>query len=89
VVPIGRGVRGVEKRFKFSYGGGRGSPTLRRDEVAKFCEAVERASGGIVKTIELQLRRATGEGQPDVGKTDKVTDDRYKADIVFGLRVVD
>jgi hypothetical protein len=88
-VPIGRGIKGKEKRFTYDYGGGRGSPPLRRNEVAKFCESVERASGGIVKTIELVLRRATGDGAPEVGKTEKVTDDRYKAKIVFGLRVVD
>jgi hypothetical protein len=89
VVPLGRGIKGVERRFKFTYGSGRASPALRREEIVRFCEAVERASGGIVKTIELQLRRATGDGLPDVGKAEKVTDERYKAEIVFGLRVVD
>lgn len=89
VVPIGRGIKGVERRFKFSYGGGRASPTLSREQIANFCREVESVSRGIVKTIEIQMRRATGDGQPDVGKTEKVTDDRYKVDVVFGLRVVD
>jgi hypothetical protein len=88
-IQIGRGVRGKEKRFTYDYGGGRGSPALRRTELARFCESVERASGGIVRTIELSLRRATGDGMQEAGKTEKVTDDRYTAKIVFGLRVVD
>jgi hypothetical protein len=83
-----RGVRGREKRFTYDYGGGRGSPPLRRAELARLCESVERASGGIVKTIELNLRRATGDSEQEVGKTEKVTEDRYSAKIVFGLRVV-
>jgi hypothetical protein len=87
-IPIGRGVKGNERRFKFDYGTGRNSPPLDRQQIGRFCEAVERASGGIIKTIELGLRRATGEGLPEPGKVDKVTDDRYKATIVFGLRVV-
>jgi len=88
-VNLGRGVKGNERRFVYEYGQGKGSPPLRRGEVVRFCEAVERASGGIVRTIELNLRRASGEGEQDPGKTEKVTDDRYKAEIVFGLRVVD
>jgi hypothetical protein len=88
-VNIGRGVRGKERRFNYEFGQGKASPPLRRGEVVRFCESVERASGGIVKTIELHLRRATGEGQQDPGKTEKVTDDQYKVDVVFGLRVVD
>jgi hypothetical protein len=87
---IGRGVRGREKRVKIDFGGGRTSPALSRQQVVKFCEAVERDSSGIVKTIEIQLNRATGEGLPDPGKEDgKVTGDKYKGTIVFGLRVVE
>ncbi|HEX5137594.1 MAG TPA: hypothetical protein VFY93_11510 [Planctomycetota bacterium] len=88
-VNLGRGVKGHERRFTYEYGQGKASPPMRRGEVVRFCESVERASGGIVKTIELHLRRATGQDQQDPGKTEKVTDDQYKAEIVFGLRVVD
>ena len=87
--PIGRGVKGEEKRVTIDFGGGRTSPALSRQQVVKFCEAVERDSSGIVKTIEIRLNRATGEGLPDPGKEDgKVTADKYKGTIVFGLRVV-
>ena len=87
--PIGRGVKGEEKRVTIDFGGGRTSPALSRQQVVKFCEAVERDSSGIVKTIEIKLNRATGEGLPDPGKEDgKVTADKYKGTIVFGLRVV-
>lgn len=88
--PIGRGVKGREKRVKIDFGGGRTSPALSRQTVVKFCEAVERDSSGIVKTIEIRLNRASGEGVPDPGKEDgKVTGDKYKGTIVFGLRVVE
>ncbi len=87
--PIGRGVKGKEKRVKIDFGGGRASPPLSRQQLVKFCEAVERDSSGIVKTIEIKLNRATGEGMQEPGKEEKVTGDKYKATIVFGLRVVE
>ncbi len=87
--PIGRGVKGKERRVTIDFGGGRTSRPLSRQEVYKFCETVERDSSGIVKTIELQLSRASGEGLPDPGKEEKVTLDKYKGTIIFGLRVVE
>ena len=50
---------------------------------------MERDSSGIVKTIEIKLNRATGEGSPDPGKEDRVIGERYKGTIIFGLRVVE
>jgi len=86
---IGPGIKGREKRYIIDFGGGRSSPPLPRSQVVKFCEGVERASSGIVKTIELRLSRATGENYPDPGKEERVLGDAYKGRIVFGLRVVD
>ncbi|MFI5403373.1 MAG: hypothetical protein ACHQ1G_10580 [Planctomycetota bacterium] len=87
--PIGAGIKGRERRVKVDFGGGRSSPPLSRQQVYKFCEAVERDSSGIVKTIEIKLNRASGEGMPDPGKEEKVTLDKYKGTIIFGLRVVE
>ncbi len=87
--PIGRGIKGVEKRVTIDFGGGRTSAPLPRDKVFRFCESVERESSGIVKTIEVKLSRATGEGSSDPGKEDKVIGERYKGTIIFGLRVVE
>lgn len=87
--PIGRGIKGRERRVTVGFGGGRSSPPLSRQQVFKFCETVERDSSGIVKTIEIKLNRATGEGVPEPGKEEKVTLDKYKGTIIFGLRVVE
>jgi len=86
---IGRGIKGREERYKFSFGSGRSSTPLTRDRVAQFCQAVERQSRGILKTIEVRLSRVTGKGVDDPGKAEIVTGDTYKGYVVFGLRVVD
>jgi len=87
--PIGRGIKGVERRVTIDFGGGKASAPQPRDKLFRFCEAVERDSSGIVKTIEIKLSRATGEGSPDPGKEDRVIGERYKGTIIFGLRVVE
>lgn len=87
--PIGRGIKGREKRVKVDFGGGRTSQPLTRDKVIRFCEQVERDSNGIVKTIEIRLNRASGEGSPDPGKEERVVGEKYKGTIIFGLRVVE
>jgi len=89
IASIGRGIKGKEKRFIIDFGSGKSSPPLTRQRVKDFCEGVERASGGIVKTIELRLSRATGEGMLEPGKEERVVGEMYKGRVVFGLRVVD
>lgn len=86
---IGRGIKGKEERYKYSFGSGRTSPPLTRDRIAQFCQAVERDSRGILKTIEVRINRVTGQGVDDPGKAEIVTGDAYKGYVVFGLRVVD
>ena len=87
--PIGRGIKGKEKRVKIEFGGGRNSPPLTRDKVVRFCESVERESNGIVRTIEIRLSRATGDGMPAAGMSEQVVGERYKGTLIFGLRVVE
>lgn len=86
---IGRGIKGREKRVKIDFGGGRTSPPLTRDKIVRFCESVERESNGIVRTIEVRLSRATGEGMPAAGQSEQVVGERYKGTLIFGLRVVE
>jgi len=86
---IGRGVKGVEKRFIFDFGSGRNSPPQTRDQIARFCQAIERDSRGILKTIEIKLGRKTGENLPNPGDEDKIVADAYGGTIVFGFRTVD
>ena len=86
---IGRGVKGKEKRVVFTFGGGRKSKPATRDQIAKFCQAVERDSRGILKTIELNLTRKTGKGLPTPGEQEKVVNDTYGGTIIFGYRVVE
>jgi len=86
---IGRGIKGKEERYKYSFGSGRTSPPLTRDRIAQFCQAVERDSRGILKTIEVRINRVTGQGVDDPGTEGRVTGDTYKGYVVFGLRVVE
>lgn len=82
------GGRGKEKRFKVEVTRGRNVSPLTREQIAKFCQTVERDSKGILKTIELTLRRVIGREAGKVGTEDKVTNDTYTFTIIFGLRVV-
>jgi hypothetical protein len=87
--PIGRGIKGREKRFKVSFGSGKASPPLSREQIVLFCQAVEAESRGILKTIDLKLSRKSGDGAPEPGQDGAVTGDRYSGEVVFGLRVVE
>jgi len=80
--------RGQEIRFQVTFGG-RGSPALDRKTIAKFCQAVERDSQGIYRTIEIQLTREQGRDAPAPGTVERVEDDRYRGKIVFGKRYVE
>ena len=86
---IGRGIKGKEKRVKFDFGSGRKSPPQTRKRIAQFCQAVERDSSGILRTVEIHIRRKTGQGLPAAGEAEKVVDDTYSGTIIFGTRVVE
>ena len=85
---IGRGIKGTERRVKIDFGGSKASPPLTRDKIVRFCESVERESNGIVRTIEVKLSRATGDGAPSAGMSEQVVGEKYKGTLIFGLRVV-
>jgi len=81
--------RGVEKRFTAKVSRSGASQPLTRDQIAKFCRTVERDSRGILKTIEIIMRRAVGKGgKGKAGTQEEVVNDVYTVDFVFGLRVV-
>ena len=82
------GVRGVEKRFTVEISRGSGVQPLTRDQIAKFCRTVEQDSRGILKTLEITMRRSSGKGVGKAGSEDEVINDRYTVMIVFGLRTV-
>lgn len=85
-----RGTRAKERRFILTISKTGSQQPVRRDQIAKFCQDVERESNGILKTIELKLRRYTGADAPAPGKTEgKITDDTYVGDVVFGYRFVE
>jgi hypothetical protein len=86
---IGRGIRGTEKRVKIDFGGNKNSPPLTRANIVNFCQSVEQESNGIVRTIEIKLTRATGDGAVAPGMADQVVGERYKGTLIFGLRVVE
>ena len=80
---LGAGIRGTERRVKIDFGGTRASPPLTRDKVVRLCESVERESNGIVKTIEIKLSRATGDGAAAAGTAEQVVGERYKGTLIF------
>ena len=81
--------RGVEKRFTAKISRSGASRPLTRDQIAKFCRTVESDSRGILKTIEITMRRAVRKGgKGKAGTEDEVINDVYTVDIIFGLRVV-
>jgi hypothetical protein len=81
------GPRGRERRFKVEIQRGKTGP-LTREQVARFCRAVERDSRNILRTIEIELRRHTGKGGFAAGDRAEVVGDAYTGKIVFGLRVI-
>lgn len=82
-----RGTNAKEVRIKVAIS--RQMP-LQRHQVAKLCRDVELASNGILKTLELNLRRWTGSGAEGAGKRDApIADDTYVGDIFFGYRFVE
>jgi len=87
-----KGQSGKELRWKVEIAraarGGTGGPVSRND-VAKFCRQVELDSRGILKVIEIELRRYHGEGTTKAGATEEIRDDVYTGSVVVGMRVVD
>ena len=86
---VGRGRKGKKKRFSYTFGTSRASKPATREQLARFCQAVERDSQGILKTLEIKLTRVTGPGQPSPGKQEKVVKDLYKGTILFGYQVIE
>jgi hypothetical protein len=82
------GSKGKEKRFRVEIRQTAGGRALTREQIARFCQTVERYSQGILKTIEVRISRATGPGVPPPGQ-EKVIADLWRGTIIFGLRVVD
>lgn len=78
-----------EKRYIVELSRQQGTQPVPRDSVAKFCRDVERLSNGLLKTIEIDLRRATGKDQVEVGQSEFVAEDRYTFTIVFGYRFIE
>ena len=77
-----------EKRWKFQFRRSGRSKPLTRDEVARFCRQVELDSRGILKTIEIYLRRHQGAGGVQIGG-EEIVNDSYTGHVIFGLRVLD
>ena len=82
---------GKELRWKVdisrsSRGGG--GPVTRND-VARFCRQVELDSRGILKVIEIELRRSNSPGGPKVGDDIEIRDERYTGHVIVGMRVVE
>ncbi|MHC4548338.1 MAG: hypothetical protein ACYTEZ_06125 [Planctomycetota bacterium] len=87
--PVGTGRKGRRRRFNYVFGGTRASPPGTRDQIAKFCQAVERDSQGILKTLEIKLTRYSGPGEPPPGRQDKVIGDKYKGTVIFGFQFIE
>ena len=82
------GVNGKEKRFRVEFRGSK-ADALTREKVASFCRTVENDSRGILKTIEIELSRASNHGDGRAGSKEIVRDDRYTGEVIFGLRYVE
>lgn len=83
------GSKGIERRFKIEIrSSGANARPLTRETLAEFCRQVERDSRGILKTIEIQLRRYSGASGIPAGSADEVVNDTYTGTIIFGLRVL-
>jgi hypothetical protein len=87
-----KGQSGKELRWKVEIsrsGRGAGGGPVSRNNVARFCRQVELDSRGILKVIEIELRRYHGEGGTKAGAKQEIRDDLYTGQIVVGMRVVD
>jgi hypothetical protein len=83
--------KGKELRWKVdisrsSRGGG---GPVSRNELARFCRQVELDSRGILKVIEIELRRSAGSDGSKPGAEVELRDERYTGHVVVGMRVVD
>ena len=83
--------RGKELRWKvdISRSSSGGGGPVSRNEVARFCRQVELDSRGILKVIEIELRRYTGQDGAKIGADVEIRDDRYAGHVIVGMRVVD
>jgi len=78
-----------ERRFIVELTRAQGTEPLPRDLIGKFCRDVELYSNGLLKTIEVDLLRATGPRTVEVGKLDDVVGDTYTFEVVFGHRFIE
>ncbi len=83
------GRRGRTRRFKAEFRTSRGAKGITRDNLARFCRAVERYSQGALKTMEVEFNRVTGKGHAKIGAQDRVIDERYSGHVIFGMREID
>jgi len=82
------GTNGKEKRFRVEFRGSK-ADALTREKVARLCQTVEGDSRQILKTIEIDLSRASNHGDGRAGSKEIVRDDRYTGEVIFGLRYVE
>jgi hypothetical protein len=83
------GSKGKEKRWVVQIRQSASGRALTREQIARFCQTVERYSQGILKTIEIRINRATGPNVPAPGQQPNVVNDLWRGQVIFGLRVVD
>ena len=83
--------KGREMRWKIvvSKGSRGGTQPVTRNQIARFCRAVELDSRGILKVIEIQMRRDQSDKSVPVGADQEIRDERYTCTIVVGMRVVE
>jgi len=83
--------KGKEMRWKIvvSRGSRAGTQPVTRNQMARFCRAVELDSRGILKVIEIKMNRAQSDKSVPVGADREIRDERYTCTIVVGMRVVD
>jgi len=83
------GNTGIEERYRFDFTGGRDGQALTRQQIAKFCQAVEYNSQGLLKTLEIDITRSRNQGAGAAGTAERVLDDRWTGKIIFGRRRVE
>ena len=83
--------RGKEMRWKVvvSKGSRGGTQPVTRNQIARFCRAVELDSRGILKVIEIMMRRDNSENSVPVGADQEIRNERYTCTLVVGMRVID
>ncbi|MEM8885315.1 MAG: hypothetical protein AAGD14_14700 [Planctomycetota bacterium] len=87
-----KGTNAKELTWKVAIQRGRrgsGAGPVTRMDVANFGRQVELESRGILKVIEIELRRSVGGSDVKVGDDVEIRDEKYTGNVVVGMRVVD